>query len=216
MIEMSKKLYPTDLLQQTQSVLGGGNQIIPTPAFGVLTATVFSIEVTSAITLEARAQRLVDGICSRLTNGYETLLGFFTWTFSAKFLLSYWQDLDPEILSRIIRLPWRQCPKEWTKGTISIKCWPMRPGLFPGLPIMRGFASTHKFCPFFVGDRINDRRSRFRNFDLSKNVGFYQFLNQRPLPKRWETNMDIEKGFLWQFKFPSWRNAISLALIVLL
>jgi hypothetical protein len=78
MIEMSKKLYPTDLLQQTQSVLGGGNQIIPTPAFGVLTATVFSIEVTSAITLEARAQRLVDGICSRLTNGYETLLGFFT------------------------------------------------------------------------------------------------------------------------------------------
>src|SRR5688572_22578008 len=92
----------------------------------------------------------------------------------------------------------------------------MRLGRFPGLPIMRGLASTHKFCPFFVGDRINDRRRRSRNFDLSKNVGFYQFLHQRPLPKRGESNMDIENGFLCQFEFPSWRNAIWLALIVLL
>ena len=86
------------------------------------------------------------------------------------------------------RCPGASVQKSEQKGTISIKCYPMRLGLFPGLPIMRGLANTHKFCPFFVGDRINDRRRRSRNFDLSKKVGLYQFLNQHPLPKRGETH----------------------------
>ena len=51
---MSKRLYPSDALQQAQSVIGGWNQITPVPAFGALTAAAFTTEIGAATALDAQ------------------------------------------------------------------------------------------------------------------------------------------------------------------
>src|SRR5215212_2961680 len=55
---MSKKLYPTDVLQQAQNVLGGWNQITPLPAFGAMTAPLFTAEVSAAAAVVAQITAL--------------------------------------------------------------------------------------------------------------------------------------------------------------
>ena len=55
---MSNRKFPTNVLKQAQDVLGGWNQISPVPAFGALTATTFTADVTAATTLEAQITAL--------------------------------------------------------------------------------------------------------------------------------------------------------------
>src|SRR5215207_8704666 len=58
MIAMSKKLYPTDVLQQAQNVLGGWNQITPLPAFGTLTAPLLTTEISAAAAFNSQIAAL--------------------------------------------------------------------------------------------------------------------------------------------------------------
>jgi hypothetical protein len=51
---MSKRKYPTNVIEQSQDVLGGWNQFSPVPAFGTMTAASFSADVSSATALEAQ------------------------------------------------------------------------------------------------------------------------------------------------------------------
>jgi hypothetical protein len=56
---MPKRLFPPNVIQQAQSVLGGWNQIAtPVPALGTLTAAAFTTEVTTASTLDAQITAL--------------------------------------------------------------------------------------------------------------------------------------------------------------
>ena len=55
---MSSRKYPTNVIEQTQDVLGGWNQISPVPAFGTLTAASFTADVTAATALEAQITAL--------------------------------------------------------------------------------------------------------------------------------------------------------------
>jgi hypothetical protein len=55
---MTSKPYPTDVLQQTQTVLSAWNQISATLAFGTLTPTALTADITAATTLEAELAKL--------------------------------------------------------------------------------------------------------------------------------------------------------------
>ncbi len=55
---MSKKLYPTDVLEQAQTVLSAWNQIGATVTVGALTPTTFGVDVTAATTLESEMVKL--------------------------------------------------------------------------------------------------------------------------------------------------------------
>jgi hypothetical protein len=55
---MSKSLFPRDVLQQAQTVLGGWNQITPIPTFGTMTAATFTTEVSAVTTLDAQITAL--------------------------------------------------------------------------------------------------------------------------------------------------------------
>jgi len=57
-IEMTKKLYPSDVLTQAQTVLSAWNQISTTLAFGTLTATTLTADITQATTLESQIATL--------------------------------------------------------------------------------------------------------------------------------------------------------------
>lgn len=55
---MTKKLYPTDVLEQAQTVLSAWNQIGATVTVGALTPTTFGADVTAAATLESEMVKL--------------------------------------------------------------------------------------------------------------------------------------------------------------
>jgi hypothetical protein len=55
---MGKRLYPTNVIRQAQDVLTGWSQIVPVPAFGTLTSTILTTDVTAATTLEAQIATL--------------------------------------------------------------------------------------------------------------------------------------------------------------
>lgn len=61
---MTNKLYPTDLLEQAQSVLNAWNQIDGTQAFGDLTTAAFSAEIAQAGPLQSQ----MDALETQLTN----------------------------------------------------------------------------------------------------------------------------------------------------
>ena len=51
---MGKKNYPTNVLKQSQELLGGLSQITPVPVVGGITTATFSADVTAAIATEAQ------------------------------------------------------------------------------------------------------------------------------------------------------------------
>jgi hypothetical protein len=56
---MTKRLFPPDVVQQAQNIIGGWNQIAtPAPTLGTMTATAFATEVTAATTLDAQITAL--------------------------------------------------------------------------------------------------------------------------------------------------------------
>ena len=55
---MGKKLYPTDTLEQADSILAAWNHIDPVLAFGPLTSESFSAAITTAMTLQREIIRL--------------------------------------------------------------------------------------------------------------------------------------------------------------
>jgi len=55
---MPKKLYPTDVLEQAQSVLAAWNQIDSKVAFGALTNAIFTADVTQASQLVTQMNTL--------------------------------------------------------------------------------------------------------------------------------------------------------------
>jgi hypothetical protein len=55
---MSKKLYPTDVLEQAQSVLAAWNQIDSKVAFGALTNAAFTADITQASQLVTQMNTL--------------------------------------------------------------------------------------------------------------------------------------------------------------
>ena len=50
---MTKRLYPSNLIKQAQSVVNGWDQISPTPAFGALTVSSLAAEIKAAADLQA-------------------------------------------------------------------------------------------------------------------------------------------------------------------
>jgi hypothetical protein len=55
---MPNKLYPTDVLQQAQTVLSAWNEISTTLVFGTLTPAALTADVTAATALEAEMAKL--------------------------------------------------------------------------------------------------------------------------------------------------------------
>ena len=55
---MTKKLYPTDILEQAQNVLSAWSQIGATMTVGTLTPTILATDVTAAIALESEMAKL--------------------------------------------------------------------------------------------------------------------------------------------------------------
>ncbi len=55
---MPYKLYPTDVLEQAQTVMSAWTQISATLAFGTLTSTVLAADITAATALEADMAKL--------------------------------------------------------------------------------------------------------------------------------------------------------------
>lgn len=52
--DMPKKLYPTNVLEQAQSVVSAWNQISPSLAFGSITPATLTADITSATSIESQ------------------------------------------------------------------------------------------------------------------------------------------------------------------
>jgi hypothetical protein len=63
-MDMTNKLYPTDLHEQANSLLNAWNQIDGTQAFGELTPAVLSAELTEAVSLKSQ----MDALETQITN----------------------------------------------------------------------------------------------------------------------------------------------------
>ena len=55
---MTKKIWPPDVLGQAQDVLVGWGQVSPTLAFGTLTSSTLTADMTSSAPLEAEISKL--------------------------------------------------------------------------------------------------------------------------------------------------------------
>jgi hypothetical protein len=75
--EMSKKVFPRDVIEQAQEVLVGWGQITPALTFGTLTPTLLQADITAAAPLEAEIVKLRNQLAEKC--GQRDMLYYSMW-----------------------------------------------------------------------------------------------------------------------------------------
>jgi hypothetical protein len=64
---MTKKAYPSDLIEQAQEVLTGWSQITPLPTLGTMTTATFTADIAAVTTIESQIAALEKQLTDKRT-----------------------------------------------------------------------------------------------------------------------------------------------------